>query len=333
MGNFRRRRFLIAAGALASLPLVGEAQQLAKLPRVGYLGLTTPEEGAPLLAAFRSRLAALGYGEGQTIVVDVRFAQNKQQRLPALAGELVHESKVNVLTIVGCGRPFIEAARRASQTVPLVVAICGDIPGFIGEVASLAKPGGNTTGQAMFSPELAAKRLELLKALVPELSVVAILWNPASDGWDPYWQALHRAATALNISLQSVEVRDVAGFDVAFLTIANSGARGLITLLDDMLWIGRKRVIDFAARQRIPAAYDLEDFAIEGGLLAYGPDTIEMMRGAASQVDRILKGTRPGEIPVERATKFRLVLNLKTARALGLAISSSILLRADRVIE
>jgi putative ABC transport system substrate-binding protein len=327
-----RRRALLATCALAAAPLAGKAQQAGKLPRVGYLALSSSAEGTPVFDAFRDGLAARGYRDGRTIAIDVRFAEDRQERLAPLAAELVGQ-KVDVLVIAGCGKPFMDAARRPDRSIPLVVVICGDLPGFMGEVASLAKPGGNTTGQTMFSPELAVKRLQLLKELVPKLSAVAVLWNPASEGWDPYWQALRSAGAALGVALHSVEVRSQDGFDAAFNEVVRSKAEALLTLLDDILWIGRKRVVAFALQRRLPGAYDLERYVLEGGLLAYEPDLQEMGRGAAGQVDRILKGTHPREIPVERSAKFRLVVNLRAAKSLGIAVPQSILQRADRVIE
>jgi len=186
---------LLAAFALAAVSPMSDAQPPGKLPKVGYLSVVTSAEGAPGLDVFRGALAALGYREGRTIAIDVRFAEHKQERLAALSAELVSESKVDVLVIAGCGKPIMDAARRASRTIPLVSTLCGDLPGFMGEVARLVKPGGNTTGQTMFSPEVAAKRLELLKELLPTLSAVAVLWNPGSEGWEPYWQALRPAAS------------------------------------------------------------------------------------------------------------------------------------------
>jgi putative ABC transport system substrate-binding protein len=331
MGLVGRREFLTASGALFAATLA--RSQGTYPPRIGFLGIGSRRDGAAFLEAFRAGLASKGRREGATIVVDVRYANGEISRFAALAAELVHESKADVLVIPTCGNPYIEVVRRASRTIPLVVASCGDIPGFMGDVASFAKPGGNTTGQTTFAPDLAAKRLEILKELVPDLTTAAVLWNSTAEAWEPYWMALRRAATALGVTLQSVEVRSERDLDAAFAAVTRDGAGAILTLVDPLLWVARRRIIEFAGRQRVPAAYDLERFADDGGLLAYGPDLVTAFRAAAAQVDRILKGERPGDIPVERPNSFRLVVNLKTAQALGLALPTTLLLRADRVIE
>jgi len=331
MRSFGRRQFVGASGALLAAPLV-RAQRRTP-PRVGYLGIGSPADGAAFFDAFRAGLVSHGHRDGATIVVDVRWANGRNERFSALAGELVHESRVDVLVIPACGNPYMEVVRRVSRTIPLVVASCGDVPGFMGDVASFAKPGGNTTGQTTYAPDLAATRLQVLKELVPNLAVAAVLWNSASGGWEPYWIALRRAAPALGVALHSVEVRSESDLDAAFAWVGRAGSGAMLTLVDPLLWVTRRRIIEFAGQQRLPAAYDLERFADDGGLLAYGPDLVTAFRAAASQVDRILKGARPGDIPVERPTKFRLVVNLKTAQALGLTLPKSLLLRADRIIE
>jgi putative ABC transport system substrate-binding protein len=329
----RRRALLITASALLAAPLVAGAQQKPRLPRIGFLALGAASEDLRYMQAFRDELRALGHAEGRTLHIDYRTAKGDAKRMPALAAELVHELKADVVVIGSCGRLYMEAVRSASTTVPLVVAVCGDLPGFMGEVATLAKPGGNTTGMTIFAPELSAKRIGLLKELLPNLSTIWVLWNPDSAGWEPYWQELHRARKSLRVALQPVEVRSVEDIETGLLKIVPGDDAAILTLTDPILWLHRERIVGLAMERRLAGAYDFPELAEAGGLLAYGPNLLALIRRAASYADRILKGARPGALPVERPNKLDFVVNLKTARAIGLPIPQSLLLRADRVVE
>lgn len=326
----KRRHFLAALGAGA---LAAQAQPKAKLPRIGYLVLGAVSGESPYVEAFREGLRALGHAEGRTLLIEARSAKGDPKRMPALAAELVHDRKVDLMVIGSCGKLYMDAVRSASSTVPLVVAVCGDLPGFMGEVASFAKPGGNTTGMTIFAPELSAKRLAMLKELLPRLSTVWVLWNPDSSGFEPYWQELRRARATLGLTLRSVELRTAEDFEAGLRKIEPSDAAAILTLTDPILWLHQKQVVDFALQRRLAGAYDYSELADVGGLLAYGPNVLALMRRAAFYADRILKGAKPGDLPVERPNKLDFVINLKTARTIGLAVPQSLLLRADRVIE
>ena len=335
MGYVGRRRFLVALGALLALPVDANPKSATKVPRIGYLAPDRSAKGARFLEDFRAGLRELGHIEGQTVVIDVRWAEGNLERLAPLAADLVHRSKVDVMFIVGCGVAQ-KAVRAASKTLPVVVGTCGDLPGFLGEAASFARPGGNTTGQSMFAPELSAKRLALLKELIPGLKTAAVLWNPADSdagGWVPYWHELRRAASILGIELLSFEVRDPKELGEVFRKIELSQTAAVLTLTDPLIAIHSERIVQFGLTHRLVAAYDWRFFANQGGLLSYGASLPEMFRGAAVYVDKILRGAKPADIPIGRATKFEFVVNLKTAKAIGVSIPSSILLRADHVIE
>lgn len=333
MSWFGRRLFLAAAGALFAISLVVEAQQTSALPRIGYLVSANAEQGTPYLAAFRAGLSALGYIDGRTVVIEARWAGLKAERMATLAAELINERKVDVMVIPSCGALYMEAIRGVSKTVPLVVAVCGDVPGFMGDVASFARPGGNTTGQTIFAPELGAKRIAVLRELVPDLSTVFILWNPGSKGWDPYWRELRAVADALGVELRSIEIAAPSNFDAAFQKIEQSRAAGILTLTDPLLFQSRQRIIEFARIRGIAAAYDWREFADDGGLVSYGANILELLRRASFYVDKILKGAHPADLPIQQPSDLELVVNLKTAKALGISVPSSLLLRADHVIE
>ena len=328
-----RGRILASAAALLAFSLVVEAQQTSALPRVGYLVYADAAQGTPYLAAFRAGLSELGHIDGRTVVIEARWAELKPDRMATLAAELINERKVDVMVIPSCGALYMEAIRSVSKTVPLVVAICGDLPGFMGDVASFARPGGNTTGQTIFAPELGAKRLSVLRELVPDLSKVFILWNPASKGWDPYWRELRAVANALGIELQSIEIRAPSDFDATFRKIEQSRAVGILTLTDPVLFQGRQRIITFARTRGIAAAYDWREFADDGGLISYGASGLELLRRASFYVDKILRGAQPADLPIQQPSRLELVVNLRTAKALGISVPSSLVLRADHVIE
>ena len=309
-----------------------EAQQPAKIPRIGYVsGTGDPSNPGPYVEAFRQGLRDLGHVDEKNIVIEYRGAQGKLDRIPSLVVELV-QLKVDVLVL-----PIpsaIHAAKQATKTIPIVM-VTGD-PVASGIVDSLARPGGNITGLATLSRDLSAKRLELLTEAVPRLSRVGVLWNAdeqtASRG--VYFKEYETAARALKVELQSLEVRgpnpDLQG---AFQTAAKGRAGGLITITSAPLFLQRKRIADLAIKNRLPSMYQGSTWVEAGGLMSYSADDLEAFRRAATYVDKILKGTKPADLPVEQPTKFELVINLKTAKTLNLTIPALVLMRADKVIK
>jgi putative ABC transport system substrate-binding protein len=327
-----RRRFLLTslAGALAA-PLAAGAQQGTKAARVGYLAgdLTG---GPHLTEAFRQGLRDLGYVEGRNVVIEYRDAEGKLERLPALAAELV-ALKVDVIFAVGTLHAL--AAKQATKTIPIVFAAATD-PVTDGLVTSLARPGGTVTGLSILAPELVSKRLEQLKQAVPGVSRVAVLWHPSGQGERTAKDTLTVAeatAHALGVRLQFVEVLGPENFDRAFSDMTRARAGALTVLPGTMFIIEQRRLVDVAAKNRLPAVYGLRDFVDAGGLMFYGANTSDLFRRAATYVHKILKGAKPGDLPIEQPTKFELIINLKTAEALGLTIPPSLLARADQVIE
>jgi putative ABC transport system substrate-binding protein len=312
-------------------PVAVKAQQGAKVPRIGYLAVDRAA-GPHLIEAFRQGLRDLGYVEGSNVVIEYRDAEGKFERLPALAAELV-ALKVDV--IVAGGTPLILAAKQATRTLPIVFAAASD-PVTDGLVTSLARPGGNVTGLSNIAPELVGKRLELLKQAVPGVSRVAVLWQPGATGERTEKDMLKGAevaARALGVRLQVVEARGPADFDRAFSDMTRARADALTVLPSVMFITERRRLVDLAAKNRLPAVYPSREYVDVGGLMAYGPHVADLFRRAATYVDKILKGAKPGDLPIEQPTKFELVINLKTAKALGLTIPPSLLARADEVIQ
>jgi putative ABC transport system substrate-binding protein len=319
----------LALGGLFN-PVAAEAQQAAKIPRIGYLGSNLA--ASPLTEAFLQGLRDLGYVEGRNLVIEYRSAEGKLERLPALAAELV-ALKVDVI-VASTTRPAL-AAKQATRTLPIVFAAAGD-PVTSGLVTSLARPGGNVTGLSSLFPELVGKCLELLKQAVPGVSRVAVLWQPGASGERTEKDLLKEAevaARALGVRLQVVEARGPADVDRAFSEMTRARAGALTVLTSVMFTIERRRLVDLAAKNRLPAVYPQREFVDAGGLMAYGPNSADLFRRAATYVDRILKGAKPGDLPVEQPTKFELVINLKTAKALGLTIPQSVLGRANHVVE
>jgi putative ABC transport system substrate-binding protein len=282
-----------------------------------------------LFAAFREGLRELGYVEGQNIKIESRWAEGNYDRLPGLAADLV---RLKVDVIVTYGTPASQAAKRATGTIPIVMAAIID-PVASGLVTSIARPGGNLTGQSMMSPDLVAKQLEILKEAVPKVSRVAVLWNPANAGNAPQVRHAQDAAGALGVRLQSLGAKGPSEIDSAFTAMTSEQAGAVIVLVDAMLQENRTRITDLAARNRLPAVYGLSEYAEAGGLLAYGPNRLGMFRHAVTYVDKILKGAKPGDLPIEQPQTFELIVNLKTAKALGVTIPPSLLQRADQVIE
>ena len=324
-----RRGFIsgITLGLLAA-PLAAEAQQAGKIYRIGFL-LPSTSADPSILDAFREGLRELGYVEGRNIAIASRWAEGKYDRLPGLAAQLVG-LKVDI--IVATAVPAIRAAKEATRTIPIIMAVVVD-PVATGLVASLARPGGNITGLSSMAPEVTGKQLEMLKEVVPAASLVAVLWNPTNAGNAPQVRRAQDAARALGVRLQPLEARGPSEIDSAFARMTSEQASAVIVLVDAMLLDHRTQIADLAARRRLPAVYGLSDHAEAGGLMAYGPNRLAIVRRAATYVDKILKGAKPGDLPIEQPTKFELVINLKTAKALGLTIPPSLLQRADQIIE
>jgi putative tryptophan/tyrosine transport system substrate-binding protein len=310
------------------MPLAAQAPQAAKLYRIAFLGSTSPSSHANQLEAFRGGLRDLGYVEGRNLVIEFRWAHGKYERLPEFAAELVR-LKPDVL--VTHGVPGTLAAKRATDTIPIVIGVVGEAVA-IGAVEGLARPGGNVTGSSIFVPELNAKRLEILKEAFPRLGRVGVLLNRDNPVNLPVLRAMEHTAQALKIQLRSVEVRDPADFEDAVSTLVKERADAIAVQDDAMLFAQVRRIADLARRHHVPTI-GFVDYARAGGLLAYGVNFADLWRRAAGFVDKILKGAKPADLPVEQATKFDLVINLKTAKALGLTIPQSLLLRADQVIQ
>jgi putative ABC transport system substrate-binding protein len=327
-----RRTFLgCLAGSLLAAPLAAEAQEAPKVARIGWLAVNLAAN-PQLREAFLQGLRDLGYVEGRNIVIEDRSAEGKPQRVAALAAELV-ALKVDV--IVTSGTPQALAAQHATRTVPIVFAGVSD-PVKSGLVTSLARPGGNVTGLSLLAADLVGKGLEQLKEAVRGVSRVAVLWQPGVLGERTEQKMLKEAevaARALGMRPQFVGARGPENFDRAFSDMTRARAEALTVLSTPMLASERRRLVALAAKHRLPAVYPLREFVDAGGLMAYGPNAVDMYRHAATYVDRILKGTKPGDLPVEQAVKFELVINMKTAKALGLTIPQSVLARADQVIE
>jgi putative ABC transport system substrate-binding protein len=313
---------------LVAVPLAAEAQPAGKVWRIGYLtyGARPSDDRPP--AALRQALGELGYLDGRTVTYVGRWAEARRDRLPGLAAELV-DLKVDL--IVTLGTPAAEAAKAATSTIPIVIASYEDAVG-IGLIASLARPGANITG-ITDQAELSAKRLEFLKEAVPKASRIAVLWNADHRAMTLRYGEIERAARILHVAVQPLGVREPDDFDAAFSAMTRDRPDALFLVTDALTTLNRKRVLDFAAVRRIPAMYEFGFLVREGGLMSYGADFDDIWPHAAVYVDRILKGAKPGELPVEQPTRYYLVINLKTAKALGLTIPPSLLLRADEVIQ
>ncbi len=328
MNNRRKLLVALGAGALAA-PLTSFAQQKGKVWRIGFLGAASASGTAGRVEALRAGLRDLGYVEGKNLVIEFRWAEGNFERLPQLAAELVR-FKVDVL--VTAGTPAILAAKSATTTIPIVMASGGD-PVATGLVASLARPGGNVTGMAGFSPELMVKRLELLRDVFPRVRQVAVLFNPENPTHIKIvLPVMEAAARSLKLELHQFGARGPGEFDSAFAAMATRRVDAVVTSQDAMLTDNAGAIANLAARMRLPSVGPSE-FADAGGLLAYGTNRLEFFRYAATFVDKILKGAKPADLPVEQATRFETVVNLKTAKALGITIPQSFLLRTDRVIE
>ncbi len=307
-----------------------EAQQPTKVPRIGFLSGGSPTTTSPArYEAFRQRLRELGYVEGKNIVIEHLWAEGKLDRFPALAAELV---RLKVDVIVTWGSTATRAAKEATNTIPIVMANDAD-PVASGVVASLARPGGNITGFSTLSPELSGKRLELLKEIVPKLSRVAVLGASTSTSSALALKETELAAGALKLKLQYLDVLDPKDIETAFRAAGKARADAVLTLPTTVLYSQRKQIVDLAVKSRLPAIYPQTEYTEVGGLVSYEPNLADMWRRAATYVDKILKGTKPADLPVEQPMKFEFVINLKAAKAIGLTIPPNVVVRADKVIR
>jgi putative tryptophan/tyrosine transport system substrate-binding protein len=326
--QMRRRDFIAGLGGAAAWPVVGRAQQAKKAARIGFLGTTFPSVMSRRIEGLQAGLRDVGWVQGQNLFIEFRWAEGKYDRLPELAAELVR-LKVDVL--VTHSTPGTLAAKQATKTIPIVMAVSGDAVAT-GLVASLARPGGNITGSTFFGPELHGKRVELLKEALPRISQVAILLNADNPVSAPSFEAAERTARSLKVKVQKFEVRQAGEFDAAFAAMVKRRAEAVVTSEEGMIIANAKAIADLALKNRLPTISGI-DLVDAGGLMGYAANQPELYRRAAVFIDKILKGAKPTDLPIEQATKFELTINLRTAKALGLAIPPTLLARADEVIE
>jgi putative ABC transport system substrate-binding protein len=324
----RRREFItLLGGAAAAWPLGARAQQASKVYRLGILTIARdlPRTWAGLFHGLRDH----GYVEGQNLIIELRYSEGQTERWPEAAAELVG---LRVDVIVVSTTPAALAAKKATSTIPIIFPTAFD-PVGAGLATSLSRPGGNVTGLGLFVPEVSAKGLTLLKEALPSLTRVAVLWNAANPANALVWRDVEATARAAGLVLYPQQVREPKDFEAAFIAITQERPEGLLVLVDALLNQYRNQIVDFTAREHFPAVFQFREFAELGGLMSYGPNLPDMFYRAADYVDRILKGAKPADLPIEQPTKFELVINLKTARALGLEIPPTLLARADEVIE
>ena len=325
-----RRSFLtLLGGAAVAWPVTAGAQQNQRAHRIGFMGNSTAELEANLVGPFRDGLRALGYEEGRNVIIEFRWADGKYDQFPALVAELL-AAKVDV--IITAGTPATLAIKKATSTVPLVFIAVGD-PVGTGVVPNLGRPGGNITGLSSIAPDLEGKRLELLREVVPKLSHVAFFLNPANAFHTASMRQARVAAQSLGIKLQPMEVNKSEQLDGAFASIVKEKPDALLILADRIFLHNRKRMMEFAIQQRLPSVNAYRELVEAGGLISYGPSYEDMHRRAAVYVDKILKGTKPADLPIEQPTKFTLLINLKTAKTLGLTVPPTLVARADELIE
>jgi putative tryptophan/tyrosine transport system substrate-binding protein len=324
--NNRFTVWLLATFFLANVSLA-DAQQTGRVPRIGYLDNSTASGSAVLLDAFRQELNKLGWIEGKNITIEYRFAEQKNERLPELAADLV---RLKVDLIVTAGSPPAAAAKKATTAIPIVMANAAD-PVAFGLIASLARPGGNVTGLSSLETELNSKRLEILKDAIPKLSRVGLLRGTAAS---PILKEIRPAALALKLKLEEIETQtDAKGLENAFQIAKKKQVDAIMTISTRRFFVERKRIVELAGKHRLPAIYPQKEYVDEGGLMSYGVDYDDLFRRAAVYVDKILKGAKPADLPVQQATKFEFVINLKAAKQIGLTIPPRVLERADRVIK
>jgi putative ABC transport system substrate-binding protein len=327
-GFIGRCGFITLVGAMIGCPLAGRAQQAGKVPRIGFLGVASPSTFASRIEAFRQGLRDFGYVEGSTITIEYRWAEGRYERLPELAADLVRS---NVDLIVTHATPGSLAAKQATTTIPIVMALIGD-PVASGVVASIARPGGNITGQSFFNAELRAKRIELLKEVKPDLTQVAVILNADNPATKSEFQAMETTAQSLKIKLQPFRLRGPSEFVGAFESMEQAHVEAVETGDDPLATGNMGAIVALAARGRL-LSIGPEDVARAGGTIGYGVEIVATYRHAAFFVDRILKGANPADLPIERASKFTTIVNLKAAKALGIDVPTATLLRADEVIE
>jgi putative ABC transport system substrate-binding protein len=318
---------LALCALLFAQSIPARAQQPARIPRIGILIAATTSFYSARVEALRQRLRELGYVEGKNIVIDYRYAEGKLERLPDLAVELV---RLKVDVIVTAPTQAALAAKKASATIPIVFTDIASDPAGIGLVSSLARPGGNVTGLNVMAPDLDGKRLELLKEAFPKVARVAFLWGPRSN---LLLTEMETVAKALGVKLQSLPVRSLDDFEGAFARAIRDGAQALITTPNPLINTQQRQVLDFAAKNRLPAMYQTSEWVEAGGLMSYAPNFTDLWRRAADYVDKILKGVKPADLPVEQPRAFEFLVNLKTAKQIGLTIPPNVLARADRVIR
>ena len=320
---------LIVGGSLLAMQVASHAQMPAKVWHIGYLANSTrPPDGAPP-AAFRDALRELGYVEGKNVTYAGRWSETKFERLPELARELV---ALDVDLLLTTGAPAAAAAKAATSTIPIVVVVPGDVDAT-GLVASLARPGANITGISDPATELSAKRLALLKEAVPSATRIAVLWNANDRAMTLRYTEVEKAARALHVTVEPLGVRGSDDIEAALSTMTRERPDALFLVADALTILNRKRIIEFAAEQHIPAMYEFSLYVQDGGLMSYGPNMDDLFHSAATYADRIFKGAKPGDLPVELPTKYEFIIDLKTAKALGLTLSQPLLLRADEVIQ
>ena len=328
MHSHSRRRLLQGSLALAGLSLLCGAGP--KVPRIGFLAVGSREGRAFLIEGFLQGLREHGYVEGQNIVIEYRFSGDRNDRLPELAAELV---ALKVDLIVASGSPASFAAKQVTDTIPIVMGSLNADPVATGLIASLARPGGNITGITEMAPQLSGKRLQLLKDTMPSLSRVAVFWNPLNPAYDPILKDLEAAAQTMGVELQRLEVRVPEDFEGAFEAATRQRAGALILPGDPLVTNRPKMVADLALKYQLPTMVENKEMAVAGALLSLGPNIVDSYRRSATHVDKILKGAKPADLPMEQPTKFDLFVNLKTARALGMTIPQSVLVQATQVIE
>lgn len=310
-------------------PSASQAQHRGHVPRVGYLGTSSASLESELVKAFREGLRDHGYVEGQNIVIEYRWAEGNYQRFPALVADLL---KLKVDLILTAGTPGALAAKRATQTIPIVMAVTGDAVAT-GLVSSLARPGGNLTGLTTMVPDLEGKRLEILREVLPKLVTVVVLLNTANPLTAIQWEQTKTSANTLGIQLQPIEVQRPEDFKDAFARVARQRPDAITMVADRFQLAHRMQIVDFVAKARLPAMYPYRDFVVAGGLMSYGPSYEDLFRRSATYVDKILRGAKPSDLPIEQPTKFEFLVNLKTAKMLGVPIPPSLLQRADHVFE
>jgi putative tryptophan/tyrosine transport system substrate-binding protein len=320
---------ILVAALLFALSSSADAQQSKTVVRVGYLSVLSPSTDSARIEAFRQGLRELGYIEGQSVTLETRYAEGKLDKLPDLAGQLV-QSKPDLI-VVG-GSTATRAAKNATKLIPIVMAHGSD-PVELGYVASLARPGGNITGLTHLAPELGGKRLELLKDMVAQLTRVAVLTDPGTGGHGPQIKELEIAAPALGLQLRTMEVRAANELESAFAAMVSARAGAFVGLQQPTLDRLRERIVDLAAKNRLPGMYPNTEYVESGGLVSYAADIVALFRRTANYVDKIVKGTKPAELPVEQPTQFELVINLKAAKQIGLTIPPNVLARADKIIK